>query len=195
MLKFQSEKMKVYVIDNGGQWTHREWRVLKYLGTDAKIVGNSLPPSAINDADAIVLSGGAPSIFYEKNKLGKQEEYLEEVNVPMLGICVGAQIMAEHFNGKCGPAKFPEYGKTEIFIDEYDEIFAGLPDSFIAWESHNDEIKETGILVPLAHSKNCRYQAVKHPQKPIYGVQFHPEVEHTQYGSQIFKNFLEIAKR
>ncbi len=195
MLKFPSENMKVYVIDNGGQWTHREWRVLKYLGTDAKIVENTISISDIQDADAIVLSGGAPSIFYEKSKLGNQEEYLEELEVPILGICVGAQIMAEHFNGKCGPARFPEYGKTEIFIDDHDEIFAGLPDSFIAWESHNDEIKEVGELLSLAHSKNCRHQAIKHRKKPIYGVQFHPEVEHTQYGYQIFKNFLEIAKR
>ncbi len=187
--------MKVYVIDNGGQWTHREWRVLRDLGIETKIVSNDTPLSSFKDVDAIVLSGGAPSIFYEKEKLGLQENYLDELDIPILGICVGAQLIAEHFNGKCGPAKYPEYGKTEVIIDNHDELFDGVPDKIIVWESHNDEIKDTGILISLAHSKNCRHQAVKHPSKPIYGVQFHPEVEHTEYGEKMFQNFLSIVKK
>ncbi len=188
--------MRVYVIDNGGQWTHREWRVLKYLDVDAVIVPNTTPVEDLGDADALVLSGGAPSIAYEKQKLGNQSLYLEELNVPILGICVGAQLIAEHFGGRSSTAKFPEYGKTEIFVDDADELFKGLPDKFIAWESHNDEIKELGPeLLPLAHSENCRYQAIKHKSRPIYGVQFHPEVQHTEYGEDIFKNFLALVKR
>jgi len=188
--------MRVYVIDNGGQWTHREWRVLKYLDVDAVIVPNDTPVEKLGDADALVLSGGAPSIAYEKHKLGEQHRYLEELSVPILGICVGAQFIAEHFGGQSGPAEFPEYGKTEIIVDDADEIFSGIPRRFIAWESHNDEIKEPGSeLIPLAHSENCRYQAVKHRSRPIYGVQFHPEVQHTEYGEEIFKNFLALAKK
>ena len=187
--------MKIFVVDNGGQWTHREWRVLRYLGVDAKIVDNTTPISEFRDIDAVVLSGGAPSIFHEKDKLGLQRKYLDELDIPILGICVGAQLIAEHFEGKCGPAKYPEYGKTEIEIHDHDDIFQGIPDRIIVWESHNDEIKDPGVLIPLASSENCKYQAIKHPSKPIYGVQFHPEVEHTQYGEQIFKNFIELAKR
>ena len=188
--------MKVYVIDNGGQWTHREWRVLKYLNVDAKIVPNNTPAEDLRDADALVLSGGAPSISYEKQKLGNQGKYLDELNVPILGICVGAQFIAEHFGGRSSTATYPEYGKTEIFVDEIDELFVGLPEKFVAWESHNDEIKDLGEhLISLAHSKNCKYQAIKHKTKPIYGVQFHPEVQHTEYGEEIFKNFLKLAKR
>ncbi len=187
--------MKVYVVDNGGQWTHREWRVLKYLGVDAKIVPNTTPLSEFNSVDAVVLSGGAPSIFYEKDKLGLQDAYLDELDVPILGICVGAQLIAEHFGGRCGPAEFPEYGKTEIEIHDPDELFEGIPAKIVVWESHNDEIKDPGPLIPLASSRNCRYQAVKHPSKPIYGVQFHPEVEHTEYGDKIFQNFLNLARK
>jgi GMP synthase (glutamine-hydrolysing) len=88
--------MRVYVIDNGGQWTHREWRVLKYLDVDAEIVPNITPIEKIKDADALVLSGGAPSIAYEKQKLGNQGLYLKELTVPILGICVGAQFIAEY---------------------------------------------------------------------------------------------------
>jgi len=188
--------MRVYVIDNGGQWTHREWRVLKYLNVDAQIVPNTTPVEKLKDADALVLSGGAPSIAYEKQKLGNQDLYLKELDVPLLGICVGAQFIAEFFGGFSSTAKYPEYGKTEVFIDEHDELFAGLPDRIVVWESHNDEIKELGNeLIALAHSRNCRYQAIKHRSKPVYGVQFHPEVQHTEYGEDIFNNFLALAKK
>ncbi len=188
--------MRVYVIDNGGQWTHREWRVLKYMDVDAVIVPNTASLEELQDADALILSGGAPSIAYEKQKLGNQALYLDHLDVPILGICVGAQLIAEHFGGKSSTAKYPEYGKTEIIVDEPDDLFQNIPQSFIAWESHNDEIKELGpYLVGLAHSKNCKYQAIKHRTKPIYGVQFHPEVQHTQYGEEIFKNFLNLIKR
>jgi len=143
--------MKVYVIDNGGQWTHREWRVLKYLNVDAKIVPNNTPAEDLRDADALVLSGGAPSISYEKQKLGNQGKYLDELNVPILGICVGAQFIAEHFGGRSSTATYPEYGKTEIFVDEIDELFVGLPEKFVAWESHNDEIKDLGAVMTMSH--------------------------------------------
>ena len=188
--------MRVYVIDNGGQWTHREWRVLKYLDVDTEIVPNTTSVEKLKDADAFVLSGGAPSIAYEKHKLGNQGLYIEELNVPVLGICVGAQFIAEYFGGKSSAAKYPEYGKTEIFVDDHNDLFDGLPEKFVAWESHNDEIKEISFeLIGLAHSNNCKYQAIKHKSRPIYGVQFHPEVQHTQYGEDIFKNFLKIVKR
>ena len=187
--------MQVFVVDNGGQWTHREWRVLRDLGVEAKIVPNTTPIEDFKDVDAVVLSGGAPSIFYEKDKLGLQDIYLDKLQIPFLGICVGAQLIAEHFGGTCGPAACPEYGKTELKIDKTNELFDGIPVSIIVWESHNDEIKDTGALVHLASSKNCRHQAVKHPSLPIYGVQFHPEVEHTEYGEKIFENFLKIAKK
>ncbi len=189
-------RMKIYVVDNGGQWTHREWRVLRDLDIDSHIIPNDTPLEKLHDADALVLSGGAPSIAYEKYKLGEQPRYLRELHIPILGICVGAQLIAEIFGGGSGPAKVPEYGKTEVWIDNSDDIFKGVPEKIIVWESHNDEIKSLGdLLLPLAHSQNCKYQAIMHKNKAIYGVQFHPEVEHTQYGEKIFMNFIEIARK
>ncbi len=186
--------MKVYVIDNGGQWTHREWRVLRYLGVDAEIVANTVPFEKIADADAIVLSGGAPRVGMQ-DRLGNVDEYLKNADFPVLGICAGHQYMARFFGGKCEPANVPEYGKVEIEIIEHDEIFKDLPDKIIAWESHNDEVtKLPSDFILLASSKYCRVQAMRHKTKPFFGLQFHPEVEHTQYGMEIFKNFLEEAK-
>ncbi len=186
--------MKVLVVDNGGQWTHREYRVLKYLGVESSIIENTTPPDKILEmgADALVLSGGSPSISFEAHKLGRLGEYLN-LGIPVFGICVGAQFIALHFGGKVGPAEIPEYGKTEIEVTEKDDIFSGLPEKFYVWENHNDEVKElpSGFTL-LASSKNCRIQAFSHDEKRIYGVQFHPEVENTEFGKEIFQNFLKI---
>ncbi len=184
--------MKVYVIDNGGQWTHREWRVLRYIGVDSEIVSNDVPFKKIKDADAIVISGGAPRIGL-KDKLGNIDEYLEKADFPILGICAGHQYMARFFGGECKPSKTPEYGKVEIEILNEDKIFKGLPKKIIAWESHNDEVtKIPENFVLLASSDYCKIQAIRHKEKPFFGLQFHPEVEHTQYGMEIFKNFLGL---
>ncbi len=189
--------MKVYVVDNGGQWTHREWRVLKYLGVESKIIPNTMDPEYFirENVDGIVLSGGSPSISFEDHMLGRLGDYMN-LDLPILGICVGAQFIGKYFGGKVGPANVPEYGKTEIFIIEKNDLFENLPDKFIVWESHNDEVKELpeGFL-HLAYSQNCKIQAFKHKNKPIYGVQFHPEVENTEYGNEIFSNFLKIIKK
>ena len=188
--------MKIYVLDNGGQWTHREWRVLKYLGVDAEIISNTTPPEDVEDGDGFLLSGGAPRIGSEADMLGASGEYLRRADRPVLGICVGCQFIATYFGGTAGPADTPEYGKTEITIDNADTLFDGLPGRITVWESHNDEIKSLPpVLEGLAHSDNCRFQAVRHKNLPIFGVQFHPEVEHTERGMEIFRNFLEECRR
>ena len=187
--------MKVYVIDNGGQWTHREWRVLRYLGAEAEIVANTTPLEKLKDADALVLSGGAPRVGLQ-DKLGRCDEYLKKADVPILGICAGHQFMARFFGGECGEARVPEYGKVEIEVIEEDVLFKGLPKKMIVWESHNDEVtKLPSDFILLASSPNCKVQAMCHVSSPLFGLQFHPEVEHTQYGKEIFMNFLGEAKK
>lgn len=189
--------MKIYVVDNGGQWTHREWRVLKYLGVETKIVPNDIDPEVLlkENVDGLVLSGGSPSISFEVQKLGKTGEYLS-LGIPVLGICVGAQFIALNYGGKVGPAKIPEYGKTELFVIERNDLFDNLPEKFFVWENHNDEVKELPEgFVHLARSDNCNIQAFKHKNGLVYGVQFHPEVENTEYGNEIFKNFIKMIKR
>ena len=186
--------MKVYVVDNGGQWTHREWRVLRYLDVDTKIIPNTTPLQDF-EVDGLVLSGGAPRVAIDVSKMGNNSEYLDKADFPILGICAGHQFMAIHFGGMAAPAKIPEFGRTEIRVDMEDELFRGLPKSFQGWESHNDEVTALPKdFISLAHSGNCRYQAMKSARKPFYGLQFHPEVEHTEHGYEIFKNFLEVCE-
>lgn len=187
--------MRIYVIDNGGQWTHREWRVLKYLKQDTKIVPNSVPLERLKDVDALVLSGGSPSVATDQGRMGCNGEYLEDATFPILGICAGMQFMCEWFGGTLGPAQNPEYGKAELIVDDHDDILAGLPDRFIVWESHNDEVKALPENMDvLAHSESCLYEAVRVKDRPLFGLQFHPEVENTEHGADIFRNFVRIVE-
>jgi GMP synthase (glutamine-hydrolysing) len=102
--------------------------------------------------------------------------------------------MAIHCGGKAGPSKVPEYGLAKIRVIEEDDLFMGLPKEFLVWESHNDEVKEAPGFKVLAVSENCSVQAVKHGEKPYYGVQFHPEVNNTEHGEEIYRNFVRVVK-
>jgi GMP synthase (glutamine-hydrolysing) len=145
------------------------------------------------DADGLIMSGGAPRIAWESPKLGNCIDYLNEFDGPILGICVGLQLMAIHCGGKAGPSKVPEYGLARIRVMEEDDLFKGLPKEFLVWESHNDEVKEAPGFAILAVSDNCSVQAVKHLNKLYYGVQFHPEVNNTEHGEDILRNFVNVA--
>jgi GMP synthase (glutamine-hydrolysing) len=188
-----NEPLRVYVIDNGGQWTHRIWRVVREIGCESKIIPNTTPVGEI-DADGLVLSGGAPRVSWETPKLGNCGDYFDHFRGPILGECVGMQLMALHFGGKAGPAELPEYGLAKMHVVEEDDLFKGLPSEFLVWESHNDEVKNAPDFALLAMSDNCKIQAIKHVSKPLYGVQFHPEVNNTEHGEEILANFIEVVK-
>lgn len=184
--------MRVFVVDNGGQWTHREWRVLKYLQVETKIVPNTTPFDQLGQVDALVLSGGAPDVASEAGRMGNNGEYIDKADFPILGICAGMHFMASHFGGSTGPAIRAEFSKTRLFVDEADGLFSGLPKEFDVWESHNDEVKNVpeGFEV-LAHSNTCKVEAMRSLKRPLYALQFHPEVENTDFGMDIFRNFLK----
>jgi GMP synthase (glutamine-hydrolysing) len=185
---------RVYVVDNGGQWTHREWRVLKYLGAETRIVPNTTPASELADLDGLVLSGGAPRVGLE-DSLGECGAYLEKASYPVLGICAGHQFMARHFGGAAAPGN-AEFGKMEVTVDKADGVLVGVPEKTTVWESHNDEVSVVpSDFVVLAHSEGCAVQAMMHRRRPLFGLQFHPEVEHTVHGQTVFQNFLSICER
>jgi GMP synthase (glutamine-hydrolysing) len=189
--------VKIYVIDNGGQWTHREWRTLRDLDVDTKIIPNitSFEEIIKEDVQGLVLSGGAPRIGLDGD-LGNCADYLAKADFPILGICAGHQFMGRYFGGKVEPSKIPEFGKIEVtLLDEKDLIFKNVAKKSIVWESHKDEI----VMLPkefivLGESESCKIQAMRHKNKMFYGLQFHPEVEHTEYGEQIFKNFIKLCE-
>ncbi|AMQ18212.1 GMP synthase subunit A [Thermococcus peptonophilus] len=184
----------IVIMDNGGQYVHRIWRTLRYLGVEAKIIPNTTPLEEIKTMKpkGIIFSGG-PDISRTGNCSAILEHY-DEFNVPILGICLGHQLIAKHFGGKVGRGEKAEYSLVEIEILDEDDLFKGLPRKLRVWESHMDEVKELppGFKL-LAKSETCPVEAMKHERLPIYGVQFHPEVAHTEHGAEVYRNFAELC--
>lgn len=188
--------MKIPVVDNGGQWTHREWRVLRDLDVDSTIVPNTqlLAPGEI---DGVLLSGGALSLEGSDAPLGRVGDWVDTIGVPVLGICVGHQYLARHFGGAVGRASSPEFGRVDVDVDAPDHpLLTGFGPRLRVWESHNDHVTR---LPPgwtaLAHSAACPVQAMAHPSRPVFGVQFHPEVEHTEHGRELLARFVALCRR
>ncbi len=180
----------VFVIANRGQYNHRIYRTLKYLGVEAKLVQNTITPEEIEAAGAkgVVIGGGQ---YLESS--GNSGEILRKAagKIPILGICLGHQLMAKLYGGSVRTAQVGEYAESEIIVEDEDDILRGLSPSFKAWVSHKDEVSALPKgFINLAHSSTCAIEAMAHVELPLYGVQFHPEVEHTPRGPEIFKNFL-----
>lgn len=136
--------------------------------------------------------GGGPSI----EKSGNCLEYAKNLSYPILGICLGHQIIAKAYGGEVGPAGAESYAQIEIAIKDEDDIFKGLGSSMKVWASHKDEVKKLpSNFRVLASSPICEIEAMKHEKRPIYGVQFHPEVYHTLGGEKLFGNFYEVCKK
>ena len=155
---------------------------------------NTTPFEEIADVDGLILSGGAPNVASDAARMGNNGEYLDRADFPILGICAGMQFLCEHFGGELGPGSVPEFGPVGLRVRSHDDLFKGLPDTFQVWASHNDEVKRIpeGFEI-TASSDTCPHEAVRCIDRPIYGVQFHPEVENTEHGPEIFQNFLDIV--
>jgi GMP synthase (glutamine-hydrolysing) len=184
---------KVIVIANRGQYNHRIYRTLRYLGVDSSLVKNTVTPEDIEDAEVegIVIGGGQ---YLDAS--GNSGRIIKRFagKVPVLGICLGHQLMAKLYGGGVRTAPVGEYAEAEIMVDEENDILKGLGPTFKAWVSHKDEVSRMPKdFVRLAHSKTCSVEAMAHKRLPLYGVQFHPEVEHTPKGPDLFKNFLRIC--
>ena len=182
--------MKIYVIYNFGQYNHLIHRVLRDLGVNSKLVNNTTPVSELMDANGIVIGGG-PSL----EKTGNCEAYVKELEVPILGICLGHQLIAKIFGGEVGKGKVGGFAEVKVKIVKKDPLFDGLPEELKVWASHNDEVKKMPKdFELLAKSDVCEIEAFKHKKRPIYGLQWHPEVYHSEKGEEIYKNFVKICK-
>ncbi len=182
--------MKIYVVYNLGQYNHLIYRTLRDLGIESKLISNETDIEEI-DADGLVIGGG-PTI----EKSGKSMDYVKNLDIPILGICLGHHIIALAFGGEVGKGKVGGYAEIEVDIIDKNEIFEGLPDRVKVWASHMDEVKKLPENFKLlAKSEICSIEAMRHKSKPIFGIQWHPEVYHTHYGVEVYKNFIEICKR
>lgn len=168
---------------------------MKYLKVETKIVPNTTPFDDLKDLDGLVLSGGSPNVATDADQMGNNGVYLDRAEYPIMGICAGMQFLSEHFGGKLGSSAIPEFGHVSLKVLSHDDLFKGLPSEFNVWASHNDEVKTVpeGFKI-TATSSTCPVEGLSSLSRPIYGVQFHPEVENTENGPQIFQNFLNIIE-
>ncbi|WP_458184964.1 GMP synthase subunit A [Haladaptatus sp. NG-WS-4] len=180
---------KILVVDNHGQFTHLEHRALRDMGIETDLVDNTTPPGEI-DADGLVLSGG-PSM----DDIGHSAEYLD-LGVPVLGICLGMQVMAHVFDGEVGEGDYGGYADVTVEITEDDDPLVGsLAPETRVWASHADEVKRVPSgFERTATSDVCGIEAMSDTDRDLYGVQWHPEVAHTAEGEEVFENFLTICE-
>ncbi len=185
----------VLVLDFGGQYCHLISRRVRERNVYSEIVPYDVTPEEVRDlrkrfnVKGLILSGG-PSSVYEENA-PKCNLGILSLGVPVLGICYGHQLIAYLAGGKVKPGVQREYGITYVEVDNPVDVLEGLEHRERVWMSHGDTVyslpKEYEVL---AHTDNCPIAAFKYLRKPLYGVQWHPEVVHTEKGGLILGNFL-----
>lgn len=181
----------ILVLDFGSQYTQLIARRIRESKVYSKIVPWNISAEQIQEIrpKGLVFSGGPLSV-YDKGAPMPSEKIFK-LGLPILGVCYGMQAIAHFFGGKVQGSKEREFGRSELFIDSNKDLFVNLPTNLTCWMSHSDEIRNlpTGF-VKIAHTLNSSITAFAHRAKKIYGVQFHPEVAHTQRGTQILSNFI-----
>lgn len=181
----------VIVVDFGGQYTHLISRRIRELGVYAEIVpfhGLTRDVLEAGRVKAVVLSGGPRSV-YQADAPGLPPWVLD-AGKPILGICYGHQLLAKLLGGWVERGE-GEYGRTMLRVRERDVLFDGWEELEVVWMSHRDRVKSLpeGFKV-LASTEKTEVAAFRHPSKPVYGVQFHPEVAHTPKGRALLRNFV-----
>ncbi len=185
---------KVAVVDFGSQYTQLIWRKVREIGLYSEIVKPDETDRILTDTSAIILSGG-PYNVNQDNALFIDRKVVEG-DIPVLGICYGLQLIVYLSGGEVQQSTKMEFGPAALRKVKEDEIFDGVDLSKKVWMSHKDKaVKLPPSLVVVASSSNSPYAVIKHKSKKIYGLQFHPEVRHTEEGKKFLSNFLfKIAK-
>lgn len=181
----------ILILDFGSQYTQLIARRVRELKVFSLIEPCTVSISRIKKIKpkGIILSGGPYSV-YEKGAPQLHKEILQ-LGIPVLGICYGMQSIVKACGGKVKEASRREYGRALMYIDNHDDLFFTMPAKITSWMSHADKVLELPKgFKRLAHTVNTSYAAIGHVKKKIYGVQFHPEVVHTEGGLQIISNFL-----
>jgi GMP synthase (glutamine-hydrolysing) len=182
----------ILIVDYGSQYTQLIARRIREQHVFCRIVPpQQLTPTLLRKErpKGLILSGGPASVYQHKAPLPPRAVF--QAGVPMLGICYGMQAMAHCLGGRVRRAGKREYGKAMLTVTHADGLFRGTRREFVSWMSHGDSVRR---LPPgfssSARTSNTAAAAMADPQRRLYGLQFHPEVVHTQEGTKILRNFL-----
>jgi len=184
----------ILVFDFGSQYVQLIARRIRERHALALIVKHDLSAERVKELNplGLIFSGG-PSSVYEAGA-PKCDPRLFDLGIPILGICYGMQLVCDALGGKVEPCPSREFGRSECkILDASEPLFHGVPSHTTVWMSHGDQVKsDGGEFIPLASTDTCPVAAVKHRTRPVFGLQFHPEVSHTPQGSTILGNFLDL---
>jgi GMP synthase (glutamine-hydrolysing) len=185
------KEVPIVVLDFGSQYTQLIARKLRESGVYTEVVPYREDIEAIKarKPKGIILSGGPASVYAPDAY--KPNDGIWGLGLPILGICYGMQLIAQHFGGEVEPADHHEYGKAKLHIeDENTPIFKGVSQDSIVWMSHGDKVTKLpdGFKV-IGTSENSPYAAIANEDANIYAFQFHPEVHHSVEGTKMLKNF------
>jgi GMP synthase (glutamine-hydrolysing) len=184
----------IYIVDFGSQVTQLIARRVREAGVYCEIVSNKnlLIKIKDNKPTGIIFSGGPASVH--KSKTPKIDKKIFSLNIPILGICYGMQLIVHQLGGKVEISNQREFGKTLITQISKSKLFQGVKlkdKQHYVWMSHGDKaIKLPKDFVTIATSKNSKFVGIENKKLNIYGLQFHPEVVHTHQGEKIIKNFI-----
>ncbi len=188
------ENQKVIVLDFGGQYNQLIARRVRECNVYCEVLPYTTPLEKLKAENpiGIIFTGGPGSVYLEDAP--HYDPAIFEMGVPILGICYGCQLMAYTLGGEVTEAQDDsarEYGKTETWFDTGCKLFKGLPEKGITWMSHGDYMAKVPEGFALtAHSAACPNVAIADEKRGFYGVQYHPEVNHTENGVQMIRNFL-----
>jgi len=185
------ERELILVVDFGGQYNQLIARRVRECGVYCEIIPYTYSIDKIKDKNpkGIIFTGGPNSVYGEGAPRIDKEIF--NMGVPVLGICYGDQLIAFTEGGEVSGAQVREYGKTDIKLNTSSKLFEGIQENEVCWMSHTDQIMKTPAGYEIIGSTSeCEIAAMANADKRIYGVQFHPEVEHTPFGQKMIRNFL-----
>jgi len=181
----------VVVLDFGAQYAQLIARRVRESRVKSLILSFDAPLADLQGLEpkGIILSGGPASVY--DPGAPQPDPALFDLGLPILGICYGLQTMAHLLGGETGPTARREYGRTRLFVDRREPLFAGLEERLTCWMSHGDAVLRLPPgFVRLAHTDGGVIAAAGDPARRLYGLQFHPEVSHTPWGGEVLRAFL-----
>lgn len=186
-----SQDEVVLVLDFGSQTAQLIARRVRDQNVFCQIVRHDLTADRIRELNprGLIFSGGPASVYGKYSP--KVDPKIFDLGVPILGICYGMQITCHVLGGQILPADSREFGRAPCSTSKTSPLFAGIPETFTAWMSHGDQVGTLSEgFEPIAYTSTCPHAAIQHSSRPIFGIQFHPEVTHTEFGGRLLKNFV-----
>lgn len=185
------EEERILVLDFGSQTAQLIARRIREQNVFCQLVRHDLSAERIRELapKGLILSGGPASVYGENSP--HPDPAIFELGLPILGICYGMQLACLSQGGTITPGQSREFGRTSLRSHDTDLLFQGIPLDHVVWMSHGDQVEDLGeTFLSLAETDTCPFAAVKHRDKPVYGLQFHPEVTHTEHGGRLLSNFV-----